>query len=141
VRRRRGEWKWQEDDPSYTISHGSLTLAETTQLQASSGSSMKPKQSLGQNYLRDGNTVNKILRAFHADAMTVKTSSSLWSGPGASALTDKQVEALRHGYSSVPKSMSAPWNSFGETSRFAHYARGRTAEISIRNLRNKKISR
>ena len=74
----------------------------------------KPKQSLGQNYLKDGNTVAKILRAFHEDVIRgleppevealLSSSSSnnnnnngesrriVELGPGAGALTDKLVE-------------------------------------------------
>ena len=70
----------------------------------------RPKQSLGQNYLKDPNTVAKILRAFHRDAITStlrkeeddkddSKEDGLWLdrqivelGPGAGALTDKLVE-------------------------------------------------
>jgi 16S rRNA (adenine1518-N6/adenine1519-N6)-dimethyltransferase len=90
-----GEWKWQEDDPSYTPSAtATFTLAETTATPKLPSGSYKPKQSLGQNYLRDGNTVNKILRAFHADAMRDRKTigNVIELGPGAGALTDKLVE-------------------------------------------------
>jgi hypothetical protein len=70
-----------------------VTLAETTKLQASSGS-YETETIVGQNYLRDGNTVNKILRAFHADAMRDRKTigNVIELGPGAGALTDKLVE-------------------------------------------------
>jgi ribosomal RNA small subunit methyltransferase A len=57
----------------------------------------RPKQSLGQNYLKDPNTVAKIVRAFHADASPHYpdgvVSRIIELGPGAGALTDKLVES------------------------------------------------
>jgi ribosomal RNA small subunit methyltransferase A len=90
-----GEWQWKEDDPTYTPSKtATFTLAETTATPKLPSGSYKPKQSLGQNYLRDGNTVNKILRAFHADAIRDRPAvgNVVELGPGAGALTDKLVE-------------------------------------------------
>lgn len=52
----------------------------------------RPKQSLGQNYLIDANTVANIIRAFHADAMIGRTTQSVGPvvelGPGIGALTN-----------------------------------------------------
>jgi 16S rRNA (adenine1518-N6/adenine1519-N6)-dimethyltransferase len=90
-----GEWTWQEDDPSYVAPATAVSLLESSSAtpQLPSGS-YKPKQSLGQNYLKDPNTVAKILRTFHKDATrdqpTVSTIVEL--GPGAGALTDRLVE-------------------------------------------------
>ncbi|KAL7559139.1 hypothetical protein ACA910_010219 [Epithemia clementina (nom. ined.)] len=113
-----GEWEWAEDDPNFVASSTKAATATFSPLvtipsatpQLPSGS-YRPKQSLGQNYLKDPNTVAKILRAFHQDAMRSRwhTSSSSSSndeaqqppptldriielGPGAGALTDKLVE-------------------------------------------------
>ena len=121
-----GEWEWAEDDPTY--SGGATTTMSRTETQPIIPSatpqlpsgSYRPKQSLGQNYLKDPNTVAKIIRAFHQDAVqsyaslfpVVRSSSSNpdeeeqdvvpddsdWTdrivelGPGAGALTDKLVE-------------------------------------------------
>ncbi|CAB9522438.1 small subunit methyltransferase A [Seminavis robusta] len=94
-----GEWQWEEDDPNYTPSTTATTTASpvaavaTPQLPAGS---FRPKKSLGQNYLKDPNTVVKIIKAFHQDAThqgqrsTVKRVVEL--GPGAGALTDRLVE-------------------------------------------------
>ena len=63
--------------------------------------SFRPKQSLGQNFLRDGNTVAKIIKYFILDASkTVIENDSLEEiravelGPGAGALTDSLVQKL-----------------------------------------------
>jgi 16S rRNA A1518/A1519 N6-dimethyltransferase RsmA/KsgA/DIM1 with predicted DNA glycosylase/AP lyase activity len=55
--------------------------------------SFRPKQSLGQNFLRDGNTVAKMLRAFHRDATrnNKELQTIVELGPGAGALTDPLV--------------------------------------------------
>jgi 16S rRNA (adenine1518-N6/adenine1519-N6)-dimethyltransferase len=59
---------------------------------------LKPKQSLGQNFLKDPNTVAKIIRAFHEDATARggrrgrPLESIVELGPGAGALTDRLVE-------------------------------------------------
>ena len=87
-----GEWVWEEDDPNYvppepyfenTIGgerSSTTTAATTTTIPANSISttatatpslpsgSFRPKQSLGQNFLRDGNTVAKIIKYFVSDA-------------------------------------------------------------------------
>jgi 16S rRNA (adenine1518-N6/adenine1519-N6)-dimethyltransferase len=92
-----GEWAWFEDDPSY-VAHAVAVqpsdTAVTTTPKLPSGT-YRPKQSLGQNYLRDPNTVAKILRAFHTDAMADQKNATLdflvELGPGAGALTDALV--------------------------------------------------
>jgi 16S rRNA A1518/A1519 N6-dimethyltransferase RsmA/KsgA/DIM1 with predicted DNA glycosylase/AP lyase activity len=64
----------------------------------------RPKQSLGQNFLRDGNTVAKIVRAFVSDAQHGNNNNkgnevrggmrAVELGPGAGALTDVLVPTL-----------------------------------------------
>ena len=92
VRRRSdGEWAWEEeeDNPSTSSSSSpasSVAVAVAAAAPAASAvvdplvaratptlpsGSFRPKQSLGQNFLRDGNTVAKIVRAFVADASSV----------------------------------------------------------------------
>ncbi|ACI64545.1 predicted protein, partial [Thalassiosira pseudonana CCMP1335] len=56
------------------------------------GGEFRPKQSLGQNYLRDGNTVAKICRAFATQQKTQLRAVEL--GPGAGALTDVLVNSI-----------------------------------------------
>lgn len=105
-----GEWEWEEDDPNFvpepfieqetTIS---TTTAATTAVATPTlpSGSFRPKQSLGQNFLRDGNTVAKIIKYFILDAsQTVIENDSLEEiravelGPGAGALTDSLVQKL-----------------------------------------------
>jgi 16S rRNA (adenine1518-N6/adenine1519-N6)-dimethyltransferase len=132
-----GEWEWIEDDPKYipstvsvtsptstpAVGTGSSTTASvsatttTTTVPKLPSGTYKPKQSLGQNYLKDPNTVNKMIHAFHLDATSYfdfdtgkrhnsnthnDTGSShidepndihsiIELGPGAGALTDTLV--------------------------------------------------
>jgi 16S rRNA (adenine1518-N6/adenine1519-N6)-dimethyltransferase len=95
-----GEWEWMEDDPTYvappvmTAQAPDATVTTTPKLPSGT---YRPKQSLGQNYLRDPNTVSKILRAFHTDATAHQTNKNetldflVELGPGAGALTDALV--------------------------------------------------
>jgi hypothetical protein len=102
VQRKDGEWEWEEDDPDYTAPDTTITTTTTTAVSLAEASATprlpagkyRPKQSLGQNYLKDPNTVAKILRAFHADATRDNDhiESIIELGPGAGALTDKLVE-------------------------------------------------
>lgn len=114
-----GEWEWEEDDPSRMISINEQVTATATATATTTGSAgiatnvdfratatpqlpsgkLKPKQSLGQNFLRDGNTVAKMIKAFHKDAMVATSSGSksfvkriIELGPGAGALTDRLVD-------------------------------------------------
>jgi 16S rRNA (adenine1518-N6/adenine1519-N6)-dimethyltransferase len=89
---RNGEWEWKEDDPNYVAPVATIAVSKATP-QLPSGS-YRPKQSLGQNYLKDPNTVAKILRTFHADATKVRPTVDrvVELGPGAGALTDRLVE-------------------------------------------------
>jgi ribosomal RNA small subunit methyltransferase A len=132
VRRRSdGEWAWEEeeDNPSTTSSSSpasSVAVVVAAAAPAASAvvdplvaratptlpsGSFRPKQSLGQNFLRDGNTVAKIVRAFVADASSVDGCGGggavgggggegggglrcVELGPGAGALTDVLVPTL-----------------------------------------------
>jgi hypothetical protein len=93
-----GEWEWSEDNPDYYVAPPTITTtssslsAEATPTLPSGA--FKPKQSLGQNFLRDGNTVTKILKAFHKDATRyrVTVDKIVELGPGAGALTDPLVK-------------------------------------------------
>ena len=94
-----GEWNWQEDDPNYVPPAPTATVATpvsavaTPQLPAGI---FRPKKSLGQNFLKDPNTVVKILKAFHQDATHFGARNTIERvvelGPGAGALTDRLVE-------------------------------------------------
>ena len=77
---RNGEWLWEEDN-STAASSSAVSTATRTITDDDSNSlfdaratptlpsgQFRPKQSLGQNYLRDGNTVAKIVKAFVKDA-------------------------------------------------------------------------
>lgn len=106
-----GEWEWEEDDPSFvpvpqqqqqqrqTSSEGSSVVDQfiantaTATPQLPSGK-LRPKQSLGQNFLKDGNTVAKMIKAFHNDATKdgKPITKVVELGPGAGALTDRLVE-------------------------------------------------
>lgn len=95
---RGGEWEWNEDDPSYVVVPTVITVAEASATPQLPTGTYRPKQSLGQNYLKDPNTVAKILRAFHQDAIKDYDVAVTFPqhivelGPGAGALTDKLVE-------------------------------------------------
>lgn len=95
-----GEWQWEEDDPNYIAAAATTATAQapvaavaTPQLPAGV---FRPKKSLGQNYLKDPNTVVKIIKAFHQDATHRGQRTSIQRvvelGPGAGALTDRLVE-------------------------------------------------
>ena len=91
-----GEWEWQEDDPNHVPSTTmtAIDTAASATPQLPSGK-LKPKQSLGQNFLKDPNTVAKIIRAFHNDATRdgrPLSQSIIELGPGAGALTDRLVQ-------------------------------------------------
>jgi len=97
VQRSDGEWEWKEDDPNFidtaTVTSTTIDTSSTATPQLPSGK-LKPKQSLGQNFLKDPNTVAKIIRAFHQDVTRdgkpLETIIEL--GPGAGALTDRLME-------------------------------------------------
>ena len=56
--------------------------------------SFKPKQSLGQNFLTDSNTITRIINAFHSDATRYSPSVDglVELGPGPGALTQVLIE-------------------------------------------------
>ena len=125
-----GEWVWEEDDPAYlaaevaarTASRDVPSVGSSTPIDGSEAlkysasatptlpsGSFRPKQSLGQNFLRDGNTVMKIVRAFGKDASeTIKRRADgetmiegevpgirlVELGPGPGALTDPLVQTF-----------------------------------------------
>ena len=111
-----GEWSWQEDEPNSPAATALQASADSINTQATPtlpSGSFKPKQSLGQNFLRDGNTVAKIVKAFVNDATSTLGISqdgidgvvginngdtnnlrAVELGPGAGALTDVLVPAL-----------------------------------------------
>jgi ribosomal RNA small subunit methyltransferase A len=102
VQRSDGEWEWEEDDPNY-VPPPPVEVAAAATVEASAtpqlpSGKLKPKQSLGQNFLRDGNTVAKMINAFHSDATErgdrpgKPLTSIVELGPGAGALTDPLVE-------------------------------------------------
>jgi 16S rRNA (adenine1518-N6/adenine1519-N6)-dimethyltransferase len=90
----RGERGPQQDFVGQGRGVTTLTKKASATPQLPSGA-FKPKQSLGQNFLKDPNTVAKILRTFHQDA-TIQGGDVLTKivelGPGAGALTGKLVE-------------------------------------------------
>jgi ribosomal RNA small subunit methyltransferase A len=99
VQRDDGEWEWEEDDPNYeTPAIVSSTITPTNESSATPtlpSGRFRPKQSLGQNFLRDGNTVTKIIKAFHKDATLTRQVDPpviVELGPGAGALTDPLVK-------------------------------------------------
>mmetsp|Transcript_2874 Transcript_2874/g.7892 ORF Transcript_2874/g.7892 Transcript_2874/m.7892 type:complete len:433 (-) Transcript_2874:246-1544(-) len=102
VQRSDGEWEWEEDDPNYVPPSTTAVEIEATVEAAATpqlpSGKLKPKQSLGQNFLRDGNTVAKMIKAFHEDATArgdrpgKPLTSIVELGPGAGALTDRLVE-------------------------------------------------
>jgi hypothetical protein len=63
-----GEWQWEEDASFTAAAIATQTIAATATPTLPAGS-FRPKQSLGQNFLRDGNTVAKIVRAFVAQKL------------------------------------------------------------------------
>jgi len=92
-----GEWEWEEDDPNYEppVSTTTIQPEESSATPTLPSGSFRPKQSLGQNFLKDGNTVAKMLRAFHKDATRTRQQDPqviVELGPGAGALTDPLVK-------------------------------------------------
>ena len=96
-----GEWEWSEEDPRFATASVSATATAATTIDTSSTATpqlpsgkLKPKQSLGQNFLKDPNTVAKMIRAFHKDATRdgKPLESIVELGPGAGALTDRLME-------------------------------------------------
>jgi len=114
------EWEWEEDDPNYveprvTVSTTAIDTAPFDGIEAARmedlkatatptlpSGSFKPKQSLGQNFLKDGNTVNKIVKTFLQNAQQkedgLKIRRAVELGPGAGALTDQLVSLMRQNY-------------------------------------------
>lgn len=90
-----GEWQWEEDDPNFAPPAAKVAIDTTaTATPKLPAGKLKPKQSLGQNYLKDPNTVAKMIRAFHEDATRdgKPLNHIVELGPGAGALTDRLVD-------------------------------------------------
>jgi hypothetical protein len=87
-----GEWEWVEDDPNFVPVVATIDTSATATPKLPAGQ-LRPKQSLGQNFLKDPNTVAKIIRAFHKDATRdgKPITNIVELGPGAGALTDRLV--------------------------------------------------
>ena len=101
----KGEWEWNEDDPTYVPPKAPVIVTEVKAMATPTlpKGSFRPKQSLGQNFLRDGNTVAKIIKTFVKDATkTVLENDSsdqmraIELGPGAGALTDTLVLTMKN---------------------------------------------
>lgn len=104
-----GEWEWVEDDPTFmpmvssTVESKDMTSdVKSVATPTLPKGSFRPKQSLGQNFLRDGNTVAKIIKTFVSDARktSIENDSSdqiraVELGPGAGALTDTLVGTMQ----------------------------------------------
>ncbi|KAL3810284.1 hypothetical protein ACHAXA_008652 [Cyclostephanos tholiformis] len=108
-RRSDGEWTWEEKDddspPSSVVvvanvdddDDASVYLPTARATPTLPSGTFRPKQSLGQNFLRDGNTVARIVRAFiegGGDCRRRRTMRAVELGPGAGALTDVLVPTL-----------------------------------------------
>ena len=127
VQNDKAEWDWEEDDPAYLAASAAAAVqvsSSTSDVPVDGNEALKysasatpnipsgefrPKQSLGQNFLKDGNTVAKIIRSFAKDATeTIKMKSdgktmiegeapgirAVELGPGPGALTDPLVETF-----------------------------------------------
>jgi len=92
------EWTWKEDAPGDLPSAPSSSTTATSPPPQSKlkpprlpGSKFRPKQSLGQNFLQDQNTIDRFVAAFHKDAClsTVEQPLKIVElGPGPGALTN-----------------------------------------------------
>jgi len=89
-----GEWEWEEDEPGFEAQTAVAIDTSSTATPQLPAGKLKPKQSLGQNYLKDPNTVAKMIRAFHSDAVRdgKPLDKIIELGPGAGALTNRLVE-------------------------------------------------
>lgn len=118
-----GEWQWEDDDAGAATSTSVATIAtnnkETTlvdQVQNVGATpklpsgSFRPKQSLGQNFLRDANTVQKIVRYYAQDAEKTFEHQNedqikirpIELGPGAGALTESLLKLFSDREDSTP---------------------------------------
>jgi Dimethyladenosine transferase (rRNA methylation) len=109
VQDKNGEWEWEEDDPTFSplVSVAEEPGYSSTEVKSVATpnlpkGSFRPKQSLGQNFLRDGNTVAKIIKTFVGDATKtiIENDSSdqiraVELGPGAGALTNTLVGTMQ----------------------------------------------
>jgi len=97
-----GGFTWKERNESIGASAStSPTINSTLDPKYPSGKpaplpsgDMKPKQSLGQNYLQDGNTIDKIVNSFDSD-LTLRSSPAFHVvelGPGLGSLTTPLIK-------------------------------------------------
>ena len=114
IQDKNGEWEWEEDDPSYVppptpeiaidgMEAAKIESSKATATPTLPSGSFRPKQSLGQNFLKDGNTVAKIVRAFVENAQEegeTEVRRAVELGPGAGALTDRLVSVMSQNYES-----------------------------------------
>ena len=109
-----GEWEWEEDDPNYSppadviqkLNNMVLEDYSVPESQAAAKlprGTFRPKQSLGQNFLQDGNTITNIVKDFERDAKdTIGVEGGdgkggmrvVELGPGAGALTGPLVDTF-----------------------------------------------
>ena len=109
-----GEWVWKDDDGTVLDSaFGAISPATSSSVPTETTSitppklpkgSFRPKQSLGQNFLTDSNTIERICSAFESDASAanpdgLRAIGLVELGPGPGALT--QVLLRDHGAESL----------------------------------------
>lgn len=134
-----GEWEWEEDNDS-TFKDNSKSIVDTFVKEKILSSAtpklpsgtFKPKQSLGQNFLKDGNTVGRIVSAFEKDVKVSlsknknnddvdnndeHTNNIIELGPGAGALTRPLYELYKSSLTCVeldPRSIEMLSNTYPE---------------------------
>jgi len=81
-----GAYVWADDEPAAAIT--------STKAPPLPSGTLRPKQSLGQNFLQDGNTITKIVNAFDVDMLRndVENMPVLELGPGLGSLTIPLLE-------------------------------------------------
>jgi 16S rRNA (adenine1518-N6/adenine1519-N6)-dimethyltransferase len=100
-----GEWEWEEDAGGAVITKAlgspasaGIEVAQATAAPKLPQGSFRPKQSLGQNFLQDGNTVRRIVTAFASDIDQTRIEGesirAVELGPGAGAITGNLVETF-----------------------------------------------
>ena len=113
-----GEWEWEEEDPNYVRPADAIaadvniavsieeepfgyTVPGSQAAPKLPSGTFRPKQSLGQNFLQDGNTIIKIVKAFEKDAKETINTEEVKAGmrvvelgPGAGAITGPLVETF-----------------------------------------------
>jgi len=92
-----GEWEWKDNvdlEVNGEVSDNDNVVTSTIVPPKLPSGSFKPKQSLGQNFLTDANTINRIISSFHLDATRYgdSVSSLVELGPGPGALTQVLID-------------------------------------------------